>query len=666
VEGADLNAREGRATQSTPGNVSDVAGADINVPEGRATPSTCGNVSDVAGADLNASKGRATQSSPGNVSEVEGADLNAREGRATQSTPGNVSDVAGADINVPEGRATPSTCGNVSDVAGADLNAREGRTTQSMSGNVSGVAGADLNASEGRATPSTSGNVSEVAGADLEVPEGRATLTTSRNVSDPSLSGLYWMPDVPAPAQSTGKEEEKGVSVEDPPAASGKKTEEDRSGKDLQEPSAIFLAGKANASLNRAGDGTKAEAAATAKEKGGSPEDAAAARNQSGAGNTVNGSSMGATALQQLRAHVARKGRVALDVGGGGKCQYLAFADQIRKRFAHLPGGTADITWQRICSLLADWLAQNRWHEGEDSSRWLLDNDGWDGVNWEGYVSKVRHGRVWGNELTAIAMAHVFETPVHVWTCMAGAGVEYNGFYPDGLDSTHPGTAIEVGHVFENHYLSVFERRDLPAAANNHAKRAVPPTSGSEVLSKQVQPEPQPLQDPRLVLHGLLLELRRRLAVRPASTGAVDPETVRELLALVPSLLDSTPPDFYGPALAFAREMQRLAAEAGVQTEELWEKVLGGKPVPVSKLDLAEDAAVRDKNNHENQMIHDRNRQRWKDHEATARELREFGGVFPRRGKGGTWGKSASRWTQGKSALRGAATKPPHSDPGYE
>jgi hypothetical protein len=536
----------------------------------------------------------------------------------------------------------------------------QGRAAQGTSSNVSGTAGEDLT-TQGRAAQGTSPNVPGTAGVDTTT-ESRAAQGTPSNVSGPSSSGLYWMPDPPqaaAAAQSTGKEEEQGALVRDPSATSGKKIEEGRSGKDLQDASAKFWTEKTKTPLNRTGEGAKAEAAATAEVKGAPLKGAAEARNNSGSGKTANNSSMDATALQRLRARVARSGREALDVGGGGQCQYMSFAHQIRTRFPHLSEGAANMTWQQICSLLADWLSLNRWHAGGDTSESLSIEDGGKG-DWEDYVSKVRGGLVWGNELTAIAMVHVFQTPIRIWTSRAGAGVEWNGYYPDGHDSTRHGTAIEVGHVVENHYLSVIKRENVPAAAKHQ------PVSGSGAPYNPVQPKPQPLQDSRLVLHGLLLKLRKRLAVRPASTGAVDPETIRELLVLVPSLLDSTALEFYGPALAFAQEMQRLAAEAGVQTEKLWEKIVQGKSVPASRLDLAEDAAVRDKNNRENQVILNRNQQRWRDNEATARDLRELGGLFPRRVRGGTRGMNASSWTHGKSAFRGATTKPHHSAPGYE
>jgi hypothetical protein len=433
--------------------------------------------------------------------------------------------------------------------------------------------------------------------------------------------------------QSTGKKGEEGGSVKDLPAASGKKNEEGRSGKDSPDSPAKTFAEMARAPPSRTGDGTRAEAAAAAVT-------AAAAE--------------ATAALRRLHARVAGSGRVALDVGKDGKCQYMCFAHQIRTRFPHLWESAADITWQQICSLLADWLAQNRWHAGVDFSEGLAFESGLEGKNWEDYVSKVREGLVLGNHHTVIAMVHVFQTPVHIWTSRTGAEKEYDGVYPEGHDSTHPVTPIEVGHVFENHYLSVFP------------KQKVSTVSGSGVQPKPMQSELQPLQEPRLELHGLLLELRKLLAVRPATTGSVDLETVRELLAPIPSLLDSAPPEFYGPPLAFAQEMQRLAAEVGVQTEDLWTKIFQGKSVPASRLDLAEDAAVRDKNNRENQMIRDRHWQRWKENEATTRELRQHCDLFPKRWRGGTRGMDASSLTQGKSAFRGAATKPPHSAPGHE
>jgi hypothetical protein len=195
------------------------------------------------------------------------------------------------------------------------------------------------------------------------------------------------------------------------------------------------------------------------------------------------------------------------------------------------------------------------------------------------------------------------------------------------------------------------------------------PSRWTQEVPTPVQPPPPPLQDARLDLHIILTKLRTRMTARPAS-GAVDKESVRKIVALVPTLLENTPPEIYGPALAFALEIQRLTKEAGVQTEQLWEKMLQGKVVPASRLDLAEDAAVRDRNNRENQVIHDRNMERWRVNEATAQELRKHCDVYPRGftrgGKGGSRWKGASGGTRVGSAFRGAAMKPPRSTPGYE
>jgi hypothetical protein len=196
-----------------------------------------------------------------------------------------------------------------------------------------------------------------------------------------------------------------------------------------------------------------------------------------------------------------------------------------------------------------------------------------------------------------------------------------------------------------------------------------PPSTRSRDVPTPAQSPPPPLQDARLDLLNLLNKLRKRLAARPAS-GAVDQESVRKIVALVPALLESALPEIYGPALAFALEIQRLAQEAGVETEQLWEKKWQGKSVPASRLDLAEDAAVRDRNIREIQVIHDRNVERWRVCDATAQELRRHCDVFPRGflkgGKGGYRWKGASVRTHGGSAFRGATTKPPHSAPGDE
>ena len=192
------------------------------------------------------------------------------------------------------------------------------------------------------------------------------------------------------------------------------------------------------------------------------------------------------------------------------------------------------------------------------------------------------------------------------------------------------------------------------------------PLRWTQMVPTPAQLPPPQLQEAWLDIYHLLTKLRTRMAARPAS-GAVDKEPVRQIADHVPALLESTPPEMYGPALAFALEIQRLAKEAGVETEQLWEKRLKGKAVPASRLDLAEDAAVRDRNNREIQMINDRNVERWRVNDATTSELQKFcPRGFTRGGKGGSRWKGASGGSHGGSAFRGAAMKPPRSAPGYE
>jgi len=111
-----------------------------------------------------------------------------------------------------------------------------------------------------------------------------------------------------------------------------------------------------------------------------------------------------------------------------------------------------------------------------------------------------------------------------------------------------------------------------------------PPSTWTREVPTPAQPPPPPLQDARLDLHNLLTKLRKQMTARPAS-GAVDRGSVRKTVALVPALLESALPEIYGPSLAFAPEIQRLAQEAGVETEQLWKKTWLGKSVPASRLD---------------------------------------------------------------------------------
>ena len=74
---------------------------------------------------------------------------------------------------------------------------------------------------------------------------------------------------------------------------------------------------------------------------------------------------------------------MALDVGGDENCLYMSFAHQIRTRFPHIWESAANITWQQVCLLLADLLAQNRWHAGVDISESLSLENGLEGKTWE-------------------------------------------------------------------------------------------------------------------------------------------------------------------------------------------------------------------------------------------------------------------------------------------
>ena len=102
------------------------------------------------------------------------------------------------------------------------------------------------------------------------------------------------------------------------------------------------------------------------------------------------------------------------------------------------------------------------------------------------------------------------------------------------------------------------------------------------------------------------------------------------MVAVVFAFLESALSDTYGPAPVFALEIHRPAQEAGVETEQLWGKTWQGKSVPASRLNLAEDAAVADRNTCEHQVIHVRNVERWRVNHAAAQELHRHCGVFLR------------------------------------
>ena len=139
----------------------------------------------------------------------------------------------------------------------------------------------------------------------------------------------------------------------------------------------------------------------------------------------------------------------------------MATAHQIRTRLPHLIWDGATITWQQVRGLTADWLEQHPYLGEERFSDWLVGEDGWDGHSWDRYVSNVRDCRsvnpAWGNNVTIHAMANVLGVPFWIWCSGEGEDNSWIEVNPEGYDPTHPVPAIELGHVFESHYLSVIE-----------------------------------------------------------------------------------------------------------------------------------------------------------------------------------------------------------------
>ena len=172
--------------------------------------------------------------------------------------------------------------------------------------------------------------------------------------------------------------------------------------------------------------------------------------------------------LASLQQRVKQHGKIAIDCGDNGNCFYQACVHQIRTVLPNLLQGGATVTWERLRWIAADWLATHESIEGEDGSiclseHLLISEDGWDGHNWEKFVANVRDCRsenpVWAGHVIVTAMANALNTPLWIWTSRVGEEVECVIVNPVGFDRAHPGKAIELGHVVENHYLSVVKRQ---------------------------------------------------------------------------------------------------------------------------------------------------------------------------------------------------------------
>ena len=155
------------------------------------------------------------------------------------------------------------------------------------------------------------------------------------------------------------------------------------------------------------------------------------------------------------------------DVGAEGHCQFQACAHQVKHRCPdkHPKGRKAGkiIDYKEVRRRVVAWLRKNRDNKNlgdlANFAKICYFTDGQKDEAWGKYLEKIEKDE-WGDHLCLVAMAEIFNVPIRVWKSRNFTAdndqCPYDLIAPFG----HNGEAekmIEMGHMWEAHYLSVMD-----------------------------------------------------------------------------------------------------------------------------------------------------------------------------------------------------------------
>lgn len=129
---------------------------------------------------------------------------------------------------------------------------------------------------------------------------------------------------------------------------------------------------------------------------------------------------------------------------------------QIFGRFSKEYPDGASYNYRKVRNDLADWLLRNKHFNIDESGTTItdfLDHD--DGETWELFVENIRDTQhkpspTWGNHLTLIAAANLYERPIRVWSTAPGDDW-WLQVDPKHYRSSHSIRPFELAHLYERY-----------------------------------------------------------------------------------------------------------------------------------------------------------------------------------------------------------------------
>ena len=145
---------------------------------------------------------------------------------------------------------------------------------------------------------------------------------------------------------------------------------------------------------------------------------------------------------ERLEDRLQKNGFRVKDVPGDGNCQFYSISDQMYGDISHA---------EEIRKDAADWLRRNSDKDvnGIPLSCFIFDE------TWDEFCDKVSTNGVWGDHLTLIAVANVYNLRIVVISSVKGDNY-MTEVYPDPpLQGREPPRSITISHFAEFHYNSV-------------------------------------------------------------------------------------------------------------------------------------------------------------------------------------------------------------------
>mmetsp|Transcript_4437 Transcript_4437/g.7151 ORF Transcript_4437/g.7151 Transcript_4437/m.7151 type:complete len:501 (-) Transcript_4437:46-1548(-) len=153
------------------------------------------------------------------------------------------------------------------------------------------------------------------------------------------------------------------------------------------------------------------------------------------------------------------------DVDNSGHCQFDAIAHQINGRFQSQycrPGQSYH--YRDVRRDIANWLRKHEEFVLENGAKMSEFHDTEDGRDWAEFCNNIediyhKPAPTWGNHLTLIAAANLYQRPIRVWSTAPGDDwwlqIEPKFYKP----KEHEIRPFELAHLYERHYMSVRERK---------------------------------------------------------------------------------------------------------------------------------------------------------------------------------------------------------------